>query len=1249
MGGTSEPNDRQRAKRTKKKNNHDFFVVGIGASAGGIRPLEQFFELLPPKSDMAFVVILHLSPQHESNLAEMIQRKTQMPVIQVRETVKVEPNRVYVIPPSKHLAMADGYLKVVERDSEGGRRVPIDLFFRSLAQAYNHHSIGVILSGTGTDGTLGLKRIKEDGGISMVQDPHEAEYDGMLRSAIEGATVDFILPVSKMPEKLISIRAASREIKLPPEGDKPPKGAEAEALRDVLTFLRVRTGHDFSNYKQSTVLRRVTRRMQVNALTTLTTYLSYIREHQSEVQDLLSDLLITVTNFFRDADAFNYLEQEVVPKLFARREPGEQVRVWVTGCATGEEAYSLAMLLQECAGTQDFAGSIQIFATDIDEESITQAREGLYPDSISTDVSPERLRHFFNKEGQHYRVKKEIREMVLFAPHNILRDPPFSKLDLVSCRNLLIYLNRETQERVLELFHFALLPGGYLFLGASESADSLPDLFTPVDKKLRVFQRSQVRHAMPYVPQMPVVGKWDVKLPLPQTPPSRQPYTFSDLHQILLEEYAPPSVLVNPTYDIVHLSENAGRYLRFAGGEPSRNLLRAVHPDLRLDLRAALLAASQESRQAETRRVTISLEGETRNIHITVRPIAQPEAVRGFLLVIFDEGDWPRKAAAEAKPEEAPEKPSSEMDAMVRRLEEELQRTKDQLRGTIEQYETSTEELKASNEELQAMNEELRSATEELETSKEELQSVNEELTTVNHELKDKVDEVSRVNSDLQNLMASTDIGTIFLDRELRIKRFTPSAGQLFNIIASDVGRPLTHLTHKLAYENLSEDAAQVLKTLTRVEREVQSADGGWYIARLLPYRTMEDRIDGVVMTFVDITERNQAESNLQSSEERLRMIVESVDDYGIFTLDLEGRVNSWNPGAEKIFGFKEADIIGQPAEILFTPEDRANGVPEKEMQEALAHGRAEDERWHVRQDGARFYASGVMTRLRDGAKGGFVKVLRDLTDRKKIEEELHQAYTQMETRVAERTRELRKEVIDRSLGEEKIQELLRRIVGTQELERQRISRDLHDLLGQQMTALKLSLESLLERVGKQQELRKPLMQMQQIAQQLDSEVDFLAWELRPAMLGEIGLAAALEDFVQEWSKHFGIAADFHAAGFTGVRLSRQVETNLYRIMQEALNNIYKHAAASRVDVILERREKHAVLIIEDNGQGFDPQPHEKKTGKGLGLLSMHERASLVKGTLEIESSPGKGTTIFVRVPLEGGGGVSEKESHENG
>jgi two-component system CheB/CheR fusion protein len=1357
------------------ENRNGLMLVGIGASAGGIDALLRFFEAMPADSGLAFAVVLHTTPDHDSRLAEVLQTKSRMPVVPVTDAARVEPNHVYCLPPDKPVSLADGRVRLFEPDAtENGHNAPIDLFFRALAHAYRDKAVAVVLSGAGADGSLGLGRVREEGGVSIAQDPTEAQHAAMPRNAIESGWVDFILPVAAIPEKLVSLQQNAERIQLPP-ADAPPRKPDEDALRELLALLRARTRHDFTSYKRSTLLRRIERRLQVTESEDLRAYLEHIRQHPEELQGLLSDLLISVTNFFRDPGAFRRLESEIVPKLFEGAGVGEQIRVWVAGCATGEEAYSLAMLLTEYADAIPSPPAVQVFATDIDVSALAHGRAGVYPNTIAADVSPDRLKRFFVREGQYFRVKRELRETVLFAPHNILRDPPFSKLSLISCRNLLIYINRNMQERVLEVFHFALKPEGYLFLGSSESADGLTDLFTPVNKKFRIFKRNEDGNKFKPAPQPPVAGQWTPQpTALPQLPlegARAEPFSYGELHYLMLEALAPPSVLVNSDYDIVHMSEHAGRYLRLSGGEPTRNLLKVAHPDLRLELRSLLIAVRQQG-VVMSNRLIVNLEGVQHFIRVVVRPVAAQAGLPGFMLVVFEESDaLPAASTDDDKDESAVVAPAINFEPIVRQLETELERTRDQLRATVEEYETSTEELKASNEELQAMNEELRSASEELETGKEELQSVNEELSTLNAELREKVEEIGRANSDLQNLMASTRIATLFLDKNLRLKRYTPTAQDIFNVIPGDVGRPLAHITHHLDYPSMVEDAERVISDLATVEREVSTAEGHYFLARLLPYRTTDDKISGVVITFtdihermlaeeavrqseeqfrraiedaplpvimhaedgevlqisrawteltgytiedaptfdawltraygegadavrahmhelfkgdvrtlnvefpvrtrsgdlrhwsfsasspgtlrdgrrfiigmaLDITERKAADDALHLSEERLRLVLESTTDFAIMLMDAEGRYTSWNPGAEKMFGFTEAEAVGQPTGIIFTPEDRAAAMPAKEMETADAEGRAADERWHQRKDGSRIYVSGVMVPLRDGIHRGYAKIARDLTAQVLAQEELRQAWEELDERVKERTAKLasanfamKEEVTERRRVEHERLELLRRIVSTQEDERRRISRELHDQLGQSLTALRLKLESLSAETGKRSKLRPRIAELSEIARRLDSDVDFLAWELRPTALDDLGIIVALSTYAQEWSKHFGVRVNFHSAGLGDARLAPLIETNLYRIAQEALNNVSKHAAASKVDLLLERRDHNAVLIVEDDGRGFDiEQTNVPGTGRGLGLVGMRERAALVGGAVEVESKPGGGTTVFVRVPVK--------------
>jgi two-component system CheB/CheR fusion protein len=972
----------------------DYPIVGIGASAGGLPALQQFFEHMPGVQDMAFVVVLHLSPRHPSAAAEILQRATPMPVVEVGERMQIAPGHVYVIAPNQQLSMVDGLLLVDDVERPRGRHVAIDLFFRTLAEAHRERAVAIVLSGTGADGAVGLARVKEQGGVTLAQAPADAEHGGMPAAAILTGSVDFVLPVAEMPQKLIDLWNNARAIALPPAGDgeqplaqvtNPVDTALAEnALQEIIGTLLKHTGHDFRHYKRATVLRRIERRLLVRRVASLPAYRDLLASDAAEHKALLDDMLIGVTNFFRDREAFESLERVVIPELFRDRGPGDEIRAWVAACATGEEAYSMAMLLADRASSMERPPNFQVFASDIDERAITSARAGAYPTSIVTDVSPPRLRQYFSKEENRYRIRKTLRDRILFASHNLLRDPPFSRLDLVSC------LNREMQVRVLQTFHFALKPGGFLLLGSSESAESVAEYFVPVDKKNRIYRARGVARTPLYQPPQQAAAGAHLPDAAQARLRSRRQFSYTELHQRALAQFAPPSAVIDNEGDIVHMSAQAGQFVRMGGGEPSRSLLTLILPELRLELRSAIYQATQNGISVECRPIAIDENKGLGTVAMTVRPFHDEDADSEFLLVLFNR--------LEQTPDKGPSLlPNGTHDVILAQLEAELQRMRVGLQETIEHAEISTEELRASNEELQAINEELRSATEELETSKEELQSVNEELVTVNFELKAKVDEIGKANDDLNNLIASTDIATIFVDSGLRIKRFTPRAADLFSIIASDIGRSLLDLTHRLDYDRLAEDVSAAFDTLRPVEREVASSDGRYYIVRLLPYRTNDDRIEGAVMTFFDITARREAEEQARASEARMQMVAESAGDYAIVTLDEAGRVTSWNRGAEVLFGYSAAEMLGQAAARLFVPEDIATGIPDDELRRAREDVRAEGERWHRRKDGSRVFCSGVTTPLLNGGFHGFVKIARDATRRESLGREREDAVSERE------------------------------------------------------------------------------------------------------------------------------------------------------------------------------------------------------------------------------------------------------------
>jgi two-component system CheB/CheR fusion protein len=1215
----------------------DFLIVGLGASAGGIKAFRKFFEQVPVDSGLAYVVVLHLSPEYESRLAEVLQRSSAIPVTQVENRVRVERNHVYVLPPNQSLSMVDGHLALSPVTRIEERRAPIDIFFRTLAESKGPRAASVVLSGTGADGSMGMKRVKERGGVCFVQDPNEAEHEDMPRHSIATGLVDYVLPVADIPAKLLAYSAHRGALPVPPESAERAVGDD-DAMRDIFTHLRVRTGHDFSSYKPATILRRLDRRMGLHEIASLPAYAEYLRSHPDEPRALLKDLLISVTNFFRDPEAFAALER-LIPAMLEGKGPNDEVRVWVAACATGEEAYSIAMLLAEHTWDEPGAPRVQVFATDVDAEAIASAREGIYTINDAADVPPERLARFFVETPGGYQVRKELRAQVLFAQHNLIKDPPFSHLELVSCRNLLIYLNRTVQRRVMQILHFAVEPGGLLFLGSSESIEGSSDLFMPLDKDARLFEsRGLMSRSMLTIPD---IGRPNA---VAKRPAERHPadarraerLSFADLHEELLEQYAPPSVLIDENHEIVHLSPRAGRYLRFGGGEPSHNLLRAVRPELRVELRTALYQAAQRRTAVEAQGLSIEVDEGPQTVTVTVKPVLRAgDPARGFFLVLFQAGP-----ADFREPGEAPEQVGSAGSA-ARQLEEELLTVRAQLRSTVEQYETQTEELKASNEELQAINEELRSSAEELEISKEELQSVNEELTTVNQELKIKIEEETQATNDILNLVNSTDIGTLFIDRESRIKLFTPRVRDVFSVIASDLGRPLSDIASTLEEADLSADLALVLDRLQSLEREVRARHNRWYLMRLIPYRTADNRIDGVVLTFVEITERKGAEQDLVEAIERLRMAAVAAGMFS-WALDLDSRTYKYYTTVEPVLGFPLPSEVDRAAAYLH-PEDRHIGAAALE-EAVLSGGEFGFEQRFVNPAGVSVWTrtTGVVLRDVQGRAIRAVGTTQNIDQRQHYQHTLRSAHDELESRVEARTRELADanaalgvEVDERRAGEERVKSLLKRLVTIQEDERRRIARDLHDHLGQQTTALRLNLDALKTASGITPELCERVERVDRIATRLDAEVEFLAWELRPAGLDDIGLPGTLSKFLREWSDHYGIAADFHASGLDEQRLGPEIETCLYRITQEALNNVFKHARAGRVDVLLERRDGQVVLIVEDDGVGFEPGTMlRRREDRGMGLIGMRERAALAGGKLEIESEIDKGTTIFVWVPL---------------
>ena len=895
-----------------------FPIVALGASAGGLEALKTFFSEMPPDAGIAFVVVTHQHAGHLSLMADLLGRQTDMPVIEVSKQTKIEPGHVYTSKPGRNLGILHGELHSLKPDEQATLRLPVDYFFRSLALDQKHLAIGIVLSGTGTDGTLGVKEIKGSLGMVMVQAEEDAQYDGMPRSSIATGLVDYVLPVSEMPKQLLAYCARLR-VPLQPTLHAPQPVAASEALQRIFVLLRSRTGHDFSLYKDTTTRRRIERRMNVHHLDTAEKYLDLLQTHPGEAEHLFKELLIGVTSFFRDPEAFDALAL-VLSDLVAKKPEGYVLRVWVAGCSTGEEAYSIAILVKEIMEKLKKSLSIQIFATDLDKTAIDVARAGVYPLGIANDLTPERLARFFAQDDETYRVSQEIREMVVFAQQNVIADPPFTKLDLLSCRNLLIYLGSELQARLLPLFHYALKPNGILFLGPSESIGAFTPLFGALDKKCKIFEQREAA-TLGYVAHFPTAAPDLGFAGIPQKAglPAGEPPNLAPLaEKLLVRALVPPAALVHERGDLVHIHGRTGRFLEPAPGLPTRaNIFNMAREGLQLDLSTAIRQAAAGEIEVVHPGVRIDSNGAPLEVDLRVQRVSEPSALRGLFLVSFE------NARAPEEYHEAPDKkaPAHRRDRIAM-LERELQHAKESHQSTIEELETANEELKSTNEELQSTNEELQSTNEELETSKEEMQSLNEELQTVNAELQDKVEELSQTNDDMRNLLNATDIATIFLDNDLHIKRYTEQATHIIRLIASDIGRPIGDLASKLNYDPLVQDAADVMRSLVFKEAEVQSDGGQWYLMRILPYRTADNIIDGLVLTFVDIS----ATKALQDNE---RLLLETLQrsPVMVFRQDLDMRF-TW--ACSQVFGRAPRELLGKTDAELFGAQEAASIIAVK-------------------------------------------------------------------------------------------------------------------------------------------------------------------------------------------------------------------------------------------------------------------------------------------------------------------------------
>ena len=1263
-------------------------IVGIGASAGGLEAFTQLLKHLPLDTGFGFVLVQHLDPQHESALTQLLARATAMPVHEVTNNLRVEANHVYIIPPNTTLGITGGVLKLQPRTKTGLAPRSIDNFFETLARDLHERAIGVILSGSATDGTLGLEAIKAEGGLTFAQDD-SARYNSMPRSATVAGCVDFVLAPAGIARELARIarhpyvagRTPDCEI-LPParRGDRglpPARPSEQTSYQKILLLLRNHSGVDFSLYKATTIHRRMKRRAVLNRRDTLEGYADFLRGNAKELDALYSDSLINVTSFFRNPEAFVALKQKVFARLFQERSD-EPLRVWVLACSTGQEAYSIAMAFAESAGKIRRARPLQIFATDLNDANLAKARHGLYPKSLAQDVSPERLRRFFVEEEGGYRVIKALREQVVFARHNLISDPPFSRMDLISCRNLMIYLEPSLQKKVLPAFHYALKPAGFLFLGASESIGSFTDLFAPLDKKQKIF----FRKAAPTLPFQlsvrPAVGSLPRPGPAPRTallpgrggpadPLQGELSAEREADRVTLNQFAPPSVLINADLQILQFRGPTGAYLEPPTGKASFDLLKMAREGLMLPLRALLTLAKKENQTTRKENVPVNQQGKIRTVNLEVVPLKNLKEPR--FLVLFEDPERLSRPPLPEQPGNTPPSPGpagrKAETSRVAGLERDLAETRDYLQSVQEHQEASNEELQASNEEGQSANEELQSLNEELETSKEELESTNEELTTVNEEMVSRNTELNRVNSDLTNLQASTKLIIVLLGCDLTIRRFSVQAEKKFGLLAADVGLPFRRIRHTLEFSGLEPFIAEVISSAREREREVRDQDGRWYSLRVSPYLNLDRKVDGAVLVLVDINAIKETELEVSSARDFAEAIIGTTRD-PLLILDSGLRVQKASKAFYKAFRISPADAVGR---TVFELDHGQWDIPRlRQLLQDILPGNSSfndfEVTHHFAHRGRRTLLLNARTLKQDpGHREKILLGFQDITQRKQDEAALSQARAQLarhadelERLVAERTAELtaanrqlkasietvlkgrekyRLLLLESQVMQEKLRRLTHQVLSAQEDERRKISRELHDEVVQTLVGINVELAALNQTVpAGNRILQARINRTQRLVEKSVKAVHQFARELRPAVLDDLGLIPALHACVKSVAARENLQIRLTAfARVETLDIARR--TVLYRVAQEALTNVGRHAQASLVDVCISRIPGGIRLEVHDNGKSFPvEQTLSTKTNRRLGLLGMRERVEMVGGTLSFDSAPGHGTTVRAEIPF---------------
>jgi two-component system CheB/CheR fusion protein len=1204
-----------------------FPVVAIGASAGGLEAYIELFKNLSHDTGMSYILVPHLSPEHRSHLPNILSHHATIPVSEIEHGGHPEPDHVHVLPPNMHLSMHQGIFQLETRHPGERMVMPIDRFFRSVASDQKNRVVGILLSGADSDGALGLKAIKGEGGIAIVQDPDSARFGDMPRSGIMADHVDLVLPPAQIGAELSRLARQFFQPSLTPLEQGRISPSDEPQFSRILTLLRTVSGVDFRNYKPGTVRRRIARRMVLRRMESLAEYARLLQESRDELRNLHEDVLINVSRFFRDPSVFETLKSDILPSIFDDRSADQQVRIWVAGCSTGEEAYSIAICVLEFLSGRLSESPIQIFGTDASDESIYKARAAWYPETIAADVSSDRLRRFFVKSDKGYQVSKRLRDLCIFARQNLCNDPPFSRLDLISCRNVLIYLQPDIQRFILSTFHYALRSSGVLLLGRSESVPQAVKLFSPLDRKERFYAKLGDSVPQPLL----AVGRVGQAHLAPETPPRPRPILMEDLQRaadrMLLVRYGPPGVLVNERLEILEVRGRPSPFLSIGPGPASLNLLRLTHSDIVATVREALQEAANSGAPV-SQPVTVMEAEQVHTATLEILPVHPFARGRGQYLVLFvppaGNGEPAAGSALPAKVESTTASEQQDLDAD--RLQRELNSTRVYLQSLIEDRDARNQELMAAYEEIQSANEELQSTNEELETAKEELQSGNEELHTVNDELRNRNAALVQASNDFINLLNSVNIPVIMLGSDLTIRQFTPPAERLMRLRSADIGRPIGEIRMNLMMDDVEPLIQEVADTLVTKEMEVQDRSGHWHLLRLRPYRTSENKIEGVVLVLLDIDQMKRSQDALQQARDFAQAVVEAVQ-VPVTVLDTELRIRTANAAFRALSALSSPDLERRSfTELVTLLWDWPNlRQPLQRLVDSGSSPLLELEH-ETRRPLVRYFRL-VARAVHADVEAAILIVLEDITSQKMAERLLEADRERLAGQVQSTT-----EVLGRT--REELHALAARLFTTQEDERRGVARELHDDISQRLAVLEMDIETLRKELpADRSAIKTELERIRERSRALSAEVRVISHQLHPSALDHLGIAPALKSLVEEFGVREGMVATFHSRNVPE-NPRPEVAVTLYRIVQEALRNVAKHAGKTHVKVLLESVDQRLRLEVRDFGEGFDM---EGSKGDGIGLVSMAERARLIGGTLAVQSALGEGTAISVTVPLSEG------------